>query len=1158
MTQDQDVPATKNVVVVGIGASAGGLEALQDFLAPMPDRLPLAIVIVQHLDPDHDSLMLDLLRKRTSAPVTMATHGQKVEAGHIYLIAPGETLTIVDGILHTSKFTQPRGRRRPIDDFLLSLAKNSGGNGVAIVLSGTGSDGSLGARAVKASGGLVLVQEPTEAKYDGMPRNAIETGASDIVLPVGDMVGVLADYFSRMGGIEADVLTDGEFIQRAMRHVRYRTGHDFSNYKPGTLLRRIAVRMSLLGLENPNAYLRLLVDDPAEAKQLFSDVLINVTRFFRDKSVFDDLQETVIPALLDNPNGRDEVRIWVPGCATGQEAYSIGITVLEAMERMDIWPKVSIFATDIDDDALHIARQGIFPHSISDEVPEDLLQKYFKWKIDGYGVVEPLRNMVRFSNQSLIKDPPFSQLDLVSCRNLLIYFDKSLQDNAMRTFHFALREDGFLVLGTSEAPSIQSGKFAEISRHNHIYRRLPGPAGRLDIQPTKSLERMAKQKVTDHVSQAAIKPFTDIVMAEFAPPHMAIGYRDELLFASEKAARFLRLNAGRPASSVMKLVRPELENVLRQLLIRTLEPADSISQDVEADLDGKKTVLRITRKQIGPDSCLLVFRDDLELQTAARPPLDADLPAATSEYITALEADLDQARTTVRSTIEELETSNEELKSSNEEMMSMNEELQSANEELTTANDELNGKIAEVREANSDMANFIRSTRIITVFLDDRFRLRTFTPEARNLFRFVTGDIGRRLDDIGSDLDVQKILEDCRAAMAKGDMMETEYQTRKGDIYRARLIPYEADGGTNAGIVFSLFDVTEIRHLAVVAEEERELSRQRLIEIEDLYDTSPQAMGLLSKDLVYLRANRKMAEIGGFQTSDLVGKPLGTLAPGLSDAITKLALEVLSTGKRIENFQLAGDTEKAPGDAKVWETDWYPVHHEGEVTGIGVNVRDITDQVRMQFELRRVMQELQHRVKNMLANVLALVSRARRDATVDKAIFGALSQRIQALAQTHKLLTQSNWASAELRKVLEPELLSVYGAERVKLKGPEIIVNARAALSLGMAIHELATNAAKYGGFSTPDGGVSLTWMRQDDGETDLYIFDWREHGGPPPTSNSNEGFGSQLIRSTINGSLNGEVSFSWEQTGLHCVFRIPVNTIIEIPHDSIFDTLET
>jgi two-component system CheB/CheR fusion protein len=1150
-TNDHD-----GLMIVGIGASAGGLEAIQGLLERLPDRRKMAIVIVQHLDPHHDRLMQELLDHRINSPVVTAYEGCPVEEGHIYLIAPGEILTIADNRFHTQKFAEPHGVLRPIDDFFSSLARHSGLNAVGVILGGTGSDGSIGISDIKNNGGLVLVQRPEEAKYDGMPRSAIATGASDLILPVIEIVTVLEEFVDRVQSFSTEELSDRDFIQRVMRHLHNRVGHDFTEYKSGTLLRRVAVRMSILGQERTSEYLRYLIDDPKEADLLFDSVLINVTSFFRDVDTFRELRDVILPALIERAGSHGDLRIWVAGCATGEEAYSYGIAMFEAMERLNIWPSVSIFGTDIDEAALRVARAGHYSTENVSQLPPGMVQKYLSPHANGYVISERLRNIVRFSSQSLIKDPPFSQIDLLSCRNVMIYFQTSLQDSVAKAFHYSLRENGILVLGNSETITRIYNLFEETSRSHHIFRRLPGPPSRLELRAADRIFDKAGQEDPTDGPPTDAAPCTSEVMQHFAPPYVVLTTQGDLVYASEKATKYLLAGAGRPQLSMLKLIRPELQTTLARLLRLGQKKDKNQAVTFDGMLDDETVCIRISSRKTDNRQILIAFEtlsaDEATAQSGS--PMVGD---DNQHYFREMETELDDVRERLTSATEKLESSNEELKSSNEKMMSMNEELQSANEELTTTNDELNAKITEIRDTNADMANFIASTKISTVFLDEELRLRRFTPEARNQFRFVSGDVGRPLDDIGSNLDVFAILNDCRKVIETQAMVETYYESRNGLAFRARIVPFESERSGRGGIVLSLFDVTELRLLAKEADHQRSLSVQRLAEIEDLYKVSPLAMGMLSPDLVYVRANQRLADMAGLAVDELIGQPLGTMSPALHDVIEPIAREVLEHGTRVENKQLRGATANDPGQEKIWETDWYPVFHDGDLTGVGLNVREITEHVQMQFELRRIMQELQHRVKNMLANVLALVSRASRDATVDRDVFTALARRIQALAQTHKLLTQSNWASANLSKILYPELTAVYGADRVELKGPEIIINARAALSLGMAVHELATNAAKYGAFSNPRGKVRLNWLRQDDGESDIYIFTWTETGGPAPTVSGDDGFGTQLIKSTITGSLNGTVTFNWEPDGLQCVLKIPVNALIEIPHESLFNSLE-
>ena len=1136
-------------LIVGIGASAGGLEALQYFLESLPSSHNYAIVVIQHLDPDHESLLPELLSKRTKTPVHVASDLVEVEPGNIYLIAPGQSLTIREGALRTESFATPRGKRRPIDNFFESLAVNSGTSAVGIVLSGTGTDGTQGVRAIKEQGGLVLVQDPEESKYDGMPRSAIESGAHHLVLKVRDMTEVMNDYFNHLTGLEHDELTDGEFIERAMKHVRYRTGFDFSNYKPATLLRRIAVRMSVLGISRPQSYLKHLVGSPSEALNLFHDILINVTSFFRDTPAFELLRKEVIPKLVQNRGRDEEVRVWVPGCSTGQEAYSIAILISEELERLDVSPRISIFATDIDDNALRTARRGVYRNSIIDEVPEEYLHKYFSSRQDGYEVTQALRDKVRFSNQSLIKDPPFSRIDLISCRNLLIYFNNDLQDVAMQVFQYSLVDGGFLLLGSSERPGQITDFFEEISHRHRLYRRKAGVTARLDLSNLIPLQHAGRTRRAEKISDTATHAAT--ILENFGPPHVIVNQLDELIFASNDAARFLTFKGGKPQLQLSKVIRPELEPAIRRLMSRTLSPDTTISIDFQGELEGETARLKISRRLLQGNDQIIVFKDQLLPLEMSETPIGSHSGSDTSDYVRELETELDGARQTIRTTVEELETSNEELKSSNEEMMSMNEELQSANEELTTTNEELNNKIAEVRYANADLANFIRSTRIPTVFLNRDMQLQRFTPEAQKIFRFVTNDEGRRLDDIGADIDVQRLIEMCREVVRTETIAEEEFSTFDGKrTFRVRVVPYEAEGRMTGGVVFTLVDIGDLRSLMAKAERQTEIASRARAELETIYAHSPMAMAMLGTDKKYLRVNEELAEINGISIEDTLGKQLADVVPELAEEVGGYVDQVLETRKEIVNIRVRGRTSKNLNDERIWECDYFPVELGEELLGVGINVRDITDQLRTEFELQRVMLELQHRVKNMLANVLALVSRASRDATADTAIFNALAKRIQALSQTHKLLTRSNWASARLHEIVEPELLRVYGSDRVKLHGPDVALNARAALSIGMAVHELATNAAKYGAFSNDEGVVTLSWVRQFDGEADRYIFTWTETGGPAPKNDAIDGFGSQLIRSTIEGSLDGKVEFRWEREGLVCVFAMATETLIEMDDD--------
>ena len=1156
---DQEITAdpTSAPLIIGVGASAGGLEAFQTLLSHLPDRHDLALVLVQHLDPDHESLLPELLSKRTRTPVHSITNGMQVQSGNIYLIPPGSSLTIESGQLWLQEFDSPRGLRRPIDKFLVSLAEDTGANAVGIILSGTGSDGSVGVKAIKEAGGLVFVQDPRQAKYDGMPRSALATGAVDLVLPSSEMVDVVNDYFNRRSGIEPSIRNDAEFIERVAKHVRYRTGHDFAHYKEGTFLRRLAVRMSVLGIESPSDYLKELIDNKAEASRLFRDLLINVTAFFRDPEAFNALREEVIPKIVQARAPEEEIRVWVPGCSTGQEAYSIAILVAEELSRVNAATRVAVFGTDIDDEALRVARRGTYPNAIAEEVPGEYLERYFRPTASGYEVSPHLRDIVRFSNQSIIKDPPFSKLDLVSCRNVTIYFDQTLQELAMRVFHYALREGGFLFIGPSENPPVLQRYFAEISAAARLFQRRAGPAKPLNL-PTSGAAPITRHLPLDGLATELHTPsFEHALLARHVPPHLVLNTANEVIYSSEAAAKYLSVKSGATKTGVLHLIRPELEGVVRRLVNLQPERGEISEREFQGEIGGKPARIVLSIERLVDDTTLLVLRDHLDLTEDRPGHRDTDDDGIT-DYVRDLEEQLDSARQTIRTTVEELETSNEELKSSNEEMMSMNEELQSANEELSTINEELQNKVSELNEVNSDLSNFIRSTRIPTVFLDEELRLRSYTPEAQTYFRFVDQDKGRRIDDIGSDIPMPELMRLCKETLTEGRIGEMELRTGDGDTeLTLRVLPYKTDeGSSGGGVVFTLVDVSELRANAREIEHQRAQAQKNLAEIEDLYRVSPQAMALIDPELRFVRVNQRMAEIDGIPIEEHVGRKVEEVVPQLAEELCGPVLSVLKTGEAVLGQKMTGQSAQHPEDSRVWEVDWYPVHESARIGAVGVNVRDVTDQTDMSRELQRVMRELQHRVKNMLSNVLALVNRARRDAEPDNDVFETLAKRIEALANTHRLLTTANWGAAEIRDILEPELTDVYGADRVQMRGPNLQLNARATLALGMAVHELATNAAKYGAFSNSAGTVSLRWARLDEGEGERVRMVWTETGGPPVDEARAmvEGFGTQLISSTIAGGLEGSVRMDWRSEGLVCEFEFDYGLASDTTRDLPFD----
>ena len=1149
--------------IVGVGASAGGLEALRTMFGGNSEKCGMAFVVVQHLDPTHESLMAQLIERYTKMTVTQASGGERVEPDHVYVIPPAHGLALKNGVLELTDFTEQRGMRRPIDDFFESLARDQEINAACVILSGTGADGSRGLRAIKEHGGLAIAQEPSSASYDGMPSSAISTGLVDVVSPPENIIEALDKFFSRAAAGEGPFETSDEVVDHLdnlCTVLRDSTGHDLSRYKQTTLVRRIARRMQLLGLESAHDYLSRLRDDETECYALFRDLLINVTRFFRDKQQFDLLAEEVIQPLVARTTSQGEIRVWVPGCSSGEEAYTIAMLFADAARRQGKNPYIQIFATDIDDKMLEIARSATYPLSALDDVPQNFRDTYIIGGTDKFTIAPHIRDMVRFSEHNLVRDPPFSKIDLISCRNVLIYFNDSLQRSVIPLFHFALTENGRLFLGSSEAIGRFDDLFETVDQSARLFRR-KNVQGRYSLQLSRGLGN--QRRPAARIEDIHDRPNTQgpeiralqVIARRYGPVSLLLDHEGILLERWGKAGRYLdfpdRLERN---VHIPTLARPGLRELIGPLIRKASETGRRAgSKDVEIRTDFGTIGTLVICEPIDSNAFLFVIEETSPLDTSVDDFDELDIDDGHRRF---LEEELQATRHRLRTTVEELETTNEELKSSNEEMMSMNEELQSANEELSTTNEELQGKVAELRKANDDMSNLMSSTKIVTIFLDSDLRLRFFTPESLSVFRFMDSDRGRHLKDIASDVNMDALVQMCQSVLDTGASIEEEMSTDSGD--RRFMLKIEAYSGdtqsATAGVVCTMADITALSRAISEADLERQSSQRRLAEIEQLYHVSPQAMALLKPDATYLRINRQMAEIDGVEVDDHIGKRIQDVLPDLVDQTTRAFETVLETGKAVTGFRLEGTTLAHPNDRRLFMTDWYPVHTEGELVAIGVNVRDVTEQTEMQAELRRMMRELQHRVKNMLSNVLALVSRAGREVTTDAEVLEALAARIKALSGTHKLLTKENWRAADIYDLLEPELTDVYGTDRIKLKGPKLTLNARAAVAFGMAIHELATNAAKYGAFSTDAGSVSFKWVRTDDGEAELVIFRWVERGGPRVEEPRHAGFGSQLVTSTITGSLHGALKMDWHPEGLSVEISIPTDELTKIGEDVIYD----
>jgi two-component system CheB/CheR fusion protein len=1136
--------------VVGLGASAGGLEAFSNFLAATPSDGGFAYVLVQHLDPNHESMLAELLSRRTEMPVRQIADGMVVEPNHVYLIPPNASLAIENARLVLSEFSEPRGFRRPIDVFFRSLAVDQGPNAACIVLSGTGGDGSEGLRAIKEAGGLTLVQTPATAKYDGMPNSAVATGLVDKVLGVPEMPEAIRDYFER-GQASIFSLPDvTDFLLTVCEEVRHRLGHDFSQYKRSTMLRRIQRRMQVVGASTGEEYLGVLREKSEEAGLLFRDLLINVTCFFRDSEAFDIIRRDVIPQLLQGKGAGDVIRIWTPGCSSGEEAYSIAILIAEALGRMQARPNVQIFATDIDEQMLHKARAACYPHSAIKDVPLELLDRYFYAQEDDYHLTQAIRDMVRVSSHNLIKDPPFSRVDMIVCRNLLIYLNTSLQHRLIPVFHYALKPNGWLFLGSAENIATRNDLFDAVDQGARVYRRRgshrQSVAMPLFVQPL-ALAVAGEPERSDIARPPAVERIDLLgrrILERYAPAHVVVNCENDIVRSSSRTATYLELPEGPPSSKITDLAKRGLRSAVRSVLDTARRTRRrSIKRDVRVETsDGDaELIVDVVADPLNEEEIVLVFQDVAALRHDADEDGDAQVDGYSDEdRIKQLEEELDEARSRLRTTVEELETSNEELKSSNEEMMSMNEELQSTNEELATVNEELKNKVDQVGRANSDLQNFIESTQVPTIFLDRKMRIRSFTPATKALFRFQDQDKGRPFSDVVSRIDHRQLESLGEQVLACGQPIEQEMAVPDGgEHYVLKVLPYRDLNDAIDGVILVFSDVTNIRQTQADLARNEGLARQRSLEIETLYRTAPVGMALVDANRRYLKRNHHFASLTGAEGEAYVGRLLGDLTPALAERMEAPIAEVFKNSKEVVNIAA---TVRMNGDgARDFLIDFYPYEEEGRVAAVGVILKDVTELRRLERELRRLMDELQHRVKNTLATVASIVNQTVASKTNRSELVDTLKRRIGALAATHNLLTLQDWRDASLRDILEAELSPYEQDGRVTMSGPNVALPPKHALCVTLTLHELTTNAAKYGALAQEGGALKVEWMVSEDAAGKRLTIQWLESGvANVPTGKVKESFGSKLIKQAVAHDLQGQCDYRLEPGGLNCTISFP------------------
>lgn len=828
--------------IVGIGASAGGFEALEQFLSHVPGRSGLAYVIVQHLDPTHKGIMAELLQRVTGMKVVQVKDRTLVKPDCVYVIPPNKDMSILRGVLHLLAPAAPRGLRLPIDFFLRSLAQDAGERSIGVILSGMGSDGTLGLRAIKEKAGVVLVQEPTTAKFDGMPRSAINAGLADIVAPVEELPVAILTLLKRMPrlatGEKKPTGPAGSALDKAIILIRERTGHDFSVYKPSTLLRRIERRMGIHQIDRMDGYVRLLRENPQEVELLFKELLIGVTNFFRDTPVWEEMKKSAIPGLIAERGANPVLRAWIPGCSTGEEAYSLAMVFKEVVDSLKSKKGfvLQVFATDLDRDAINRARRGFYPANIAADVSPARLKRFFVKEDDGYRVRKEVREMVIFAPQNLTMDPPFTKLDLLCCRNLLIYLGADLQRKLIPLFHYSLNPGGILLLGSAETTGNNTKLFKPLDGRNRIFRRSEAGvlSDRVDFPSAFNVvTRELAEPLSAPNSSANLQNAADqLVLRQFAPPAVLTNDQGDILYVSGHTGKYLEAAAGRANWNIFVMARETLRYELSSGFQKALRVSETITlTGLHVTANGERQSVDIKIRKLDEPEALsgmvmIVFTD------VANPKViparkGGQKPSARSERATELEHELIRIRSEARATREEMQAAQEEGRATNEELQSTNEELQSTNEELTTSkeemqslneelqtvNAELQAKLDELSQADSDMNNLLDSTDIATLFLDGELNVRRFTPRAAKIIKLIPADEGRPITDLASQLDYPALATDAREVLRKLTPVEKPVAASDGRWFTVRIMPYRSLDDRIDGVVITFADITKSKNL---------------------------------------------------------------------------------------------------------------------------------------------------------------------------------------------------------------------------------------------------------------------------------------------------------------------------------------------------------
>ncbi|MGA3186763.1 MAG: chemotaxis protein CheB [Bryobacteraceae bacterium] len=960
--------------MVGIGASAGGLAALKKFFSRVPPDNDLAFVVVVHLSPEHESHLADLLQPHVQMPVEQVSQTTPLRPNHVYVIPPNANLSAIDTHLRLSKLEEKRRERAPIDYFFRTLASTHDGDAIGIILTGTGSDGTLGVKDIKAKGGVIVVQDPNEAEYDGMPQSAIATGLVDLVLPVAEMPEAVLRFTGtepriRVPGDNEDLeTTEKNLLQKIFVQLRARTERDFSRYKYSSILRRITRRMQLNYIEELPAYVAKLQEQPEEVHALAEDLLITVTSFFRDAEVFENLEKEVIPRLFEAKRPDEALRLWSVGCATGEEAYSLAILCVEAALRWELDPQIQIFASDLHVRSLEKAREGFYPGDIQTDVSEERLRRFFQAENGGYRIKKEIRDLVVFAPHNLLGDPPFSRIDLISCRNLLIYLQRDVQRDVIELFHYALKPQGTLLLGSAETIE-SSDLFRTEDKKRCIFRKrdVPMPEPRLPVFPA-TWRRLSFDRIGRSEQSSQPGSYGDLhqrMLARHTPASFLISADNKLVHLSDRAGRYVIHPGGELTTNVFKLIREELRIELRsalQFVRDKRENYDSKPISVRFDEDSRPVVMHL-RPALNNDEdgfVLVIFEEGTKEPTSAAAG-GGDPKADQMDRLLELEAELNSSRQRLQALVEEYETSQEEMRASNEEMQSANEELrstleeletskeelQSINEELQTVNQENRHKVEELADLSGDLQNLLAATDIATLFLDRNLRIMRFTPRVGTLFNVRVTDRSRPISDLTHRLGYAELQSDAQSVLNTLVPIEREVMDDSGNWYLTRVLPYRSSSDRIEGVVITFVDISR-RIEAERAVRESENRYRLLVESAQEY-----AIFMLEPDGRIATWNSGAERIFGFSEHEIVGSPVSVLFTEEDRAarVPEIEVERTTRERRVVNelwhLRKGGDRFWASGATEVLQTG------SGNLRGFLKVLRDNSERKAAEEGLRR-------------------------------------------------------------------------------------------------------------------------------------------------------------------------------------------------------------